>query len=340
MNLIDVIVPCYGYGRYLEQCVRSVLDQGIDALRVLIIDDASPDETHCIGERLASADSRVTFVRHVCNQGHIKTYNEGLTWATSRYLLLLSADDYLLPGALLRATELLNQYSDMAFCFGRAIVSTESTLPSEFRSNKTKAADTVRSGAQFIESCIRMGANNVVATPTAVVRTSVQKQLGFYLPRLPHSGDFEMWLSLAARGSVGYVGCAQAVYRRHQSNMSMSYVCDNILRDLLQRQAAIDAFRDRSAASDLDIQALHRRLLFSLAHSAIGQASTAFNRNKVGLSKQLSDMALDVCPSIRWSAAWNRLVLKRRIGHKASRTLLPLFAILRTASTWLFNRQI
>jgi hypothetical protein len=168
----------------------------------------------------------------------------------------------------------------------------------------------------------------------------VQKQLGSYLPELPHSGDFEIWLSLAARGSVGFIGCAQAVYRRHESNMSMSYACDNILRDLLQRQAAINAFRDRSARSDLDIQTLHRRLLCSLSHSAIGEASAAFNRNKVEMSKQLSDMARDVCPTIRSTAAWNRLVLKRLIGHKASKTLLPLSAMLRTASTRLFNRVI
>jgi hypothetical protein len=61
--------------------------------------------------------------------------------------------------------DVASEYSDMAFCFGRAIVSTESTLPSELPSDRTKAGNTVRSGAQFIESCIRMGAGNLVPTP-------------------------------------------------------------------------------------------------------------------------------------------------------------------------------
>ena len=74
---------------------------GVD-VRVLIIDDASTDDTPQVGQTLASTDSRVQFRRHDANKGHIATYNEGLLgWAAARYSLLLSADDALVPGALL-----------------------------------------------------------------------------------------------------------------------------------------------------------------------------------------------------------------------------------------------
>jgi glycosyltransferase involved in cell wall biosynthesis len=42
MAKVDIVVPCYNYGRYLEGCVRSVLEQSLGDLRVLIIDDARP----------------------------------------------------------------------------------------------------------------------------------------------------------------------------------------------------------------------------------------------------------------------------------------------------------
>ena len=100
---IDVVIPCYNYGRFLYQCVNSVLGQaGVD-VRVLVIDDASPDNTAEVAAALARADSRVTVIRHSTNKGHINTYNEGIEWASADYMLLLSADDYLLPGALCRA---------------------------------------------------------------------------------------------------------------------------------------------------------------------------------------------------------------------------------------------
>ena len=78
ISAIDVVVPCYNYAHFLGRCVESVLSQrGVD-VRVLIIDDASRDETPKWGERLASLDPRVEFRRHDINRGHICTYNEGL----------------------------------------------------------------------------------------------------------------------------------------------------------------------------------------------------------------------------------------------------------------------
>ena len=45
MSSVDVIVPCYRYGHFLRDCVESVLAQAGPSVRVLIIDDASPDNT-------------------------------------------------------------------------------------------------------------------------------------------------------------------------------------------------------------------------------------------------------------------------------------------------------
>lgn len=61
---VDVVVPCYRYGHFLRQCVESVLSQASVDVRVLIIDDASPDNTAEVASALASMDPRVYFVRH------------------------------------------------------------------------------------------------------------------------------------------------------------------------------------------------------------------------------------------------------------------------------------
>ena len=103
MHRIDVIVPCYNYARYLRGCVQSVLRQEGVQVRVLIIDDFSPDHTPEVGRALAEEDSRVEYRRHPQNARHIATYNEGFEWAAGGATLRLSADDLLTPGALFRA---------------------------------------------------------------------------------------------------------------------------------------------------------------------------------------------------------------------------------------------
>ena len=94
MPSVSVVIPCYKYGRFLPGCVRSVLDQeGVD-VRVLIIDDASPDDSAQVALDLAADDERVEARVHEVNKGHIATYNEGLLeWADGDYSVLISADD-------------------------------------------------------------------------------------------------------------------------------------------------------------------------------------------------------------------------------------------------------
>ncbi len=58
MSSVSVIIPCYRYAQFLPECVASVLAQRDVDLRVLILDDASPDETPAAAAALAAADSR------------------------------------------------------------------------------------------------------------------------------------------------------------------------------------------------------------------------------------------------------------------------------------------
>ena len=122
MSSVSVIIPCYNYARYLRGCVESVLGQTGVEVRVLILDDCSPDDTPAVAAELVCADGRVEFRRHAVNQRHIATYNEGLAWADGDCTLLLSADDLLTPGALARAARLLDARPDVGLVYGRQVL--------------------------------------------------------------------------------------------------------------------------------------------------------------------------------------------------------------------------
>jgi glycosyltransferase involved in cell wall biosynthesis len=316
MSSVDVIVPCYRYGHFLRQCVESVLSQSLPNVRILVIDDASPDNTAEIAAELVRKDCRVTFLRHTTNKGHINTYNEGIDWASGDYMLILSADDYLLPGALRRSADLMDGHPEVGFTFGRGIeLNNTGTTPqlSDTVDIARKGGWRIVPGRQFIELS---GARNIVSTPTAVVRTELQKQLGGYRPELPHSGDMEMWLRFAAHGSVGILESYQAVYRRHSSNMSLAYMTRGWLPDIQQRKAALDCFFEMCTGWLPNPGQLRRRMYRSVACASIGLASTAFNDGEMGLSEQLSEFALDVCPDIKKSLPWMKLACKRHLGFR------------------------
>jgi glycosyltransferase involved in cell wall biosynthesis len=326
MSSVDLVVPCYRYGHFLRECVESALAQAGTDIRILIIDDASPDNTAEIATDLSKESSRVTFVRHVTNKGHIATYNEGIEWASADYYMILSADDYLLPGALYRSTKLLEAHPALGFAFGRAITLIDGFGPDSTGPGDCEAACRIMPGLDFIRLS---GARNIVPTPTAVVRTELQKRVGGYRSELPHSGDMELWFRLAAHSSVGILGSAQAVYRRHSNNMSLLYTTNSSLPDLQHRKAAIDYFMRTCRALLPEAEQIHRELLRSLACDAVGFASSAFNNGEMELFQQLSQFALEECPEITRSLHWMKLTCKRHLGVEKWHFLQPSVAQIR-----------
>jgi GT2 family glycosyltransferase len=316
MTSVDVIIPCYGYARFLNECVNSVLSQHGVTVRILILNDASPDNTTEIAEEIASRDSRVEVVNHTKNKGHIASYNEGIEWASADYLLLLSADDYLLPGALTRAASAMDANPAVAFTFGGSIQLYEGGAMRHIDALPVSAERRniqLFTGPEFIR---RSGATNMVATATAVVRTAMQKRLGGYRPDLPHSGDLEMWLRFAAHGAVAYIEAFQAVYRIHRNNMSLAYRAAYNMPDLEQRLRALEVFLECCAGVMDNPQQVRRVLFRSLACEAVCCASAAFNEGETGAANQLTAFAVSLSPDVTRSLAWLRFKCKRLLGHR------------------------
>ncbi|WP_422925465.1 glycosyltransferase [Singulisphaera sp. PoT] len=339
MSRIDVIIPCYQYGRFLRQCVESVLSQSHEDLRVLIIDDASKDKTAEVAEALVAEDHRVTFRRHTTNIRHIATFNEGLAWATGEYTVLISADDMLAPGSLARSVRLLDAHPEVGFAYGPAIViQTDEDLP-EARSSSKEDPWNILSGPAFIELCCDAG-SNLVSTPTVMVRTSLQHQLGGYRPDLPHSADMEMWMRFGAHAAVGLIDADQAYYRLHDKNMSRGYFngMDNArfepaIADLRQRKAAFDVFFETQAAFIADVERLRKDADRGLAWEAFWGASAVFEQGGISGCDAMLEFALEIAPELVAEPEWSRMRFKRRLGPRLWSTLRPVVGFLRPRSS-------
>jgi glycosyltransferase involved in cell wall biosynthesis len=327
MSRVDVIVPCYNYGRYLPACLRSVLSQEGIAVRVLVIDDASPDGSGAVAEELARQDGRVEARRHPVNRGHIATYNEGLDWAEGDYALLLSADDLLAPEALLRAARLLDARPEVSLTYGRQIrFATEG--PPEAPPPAGRAGGwRVLAGREFIAECCRTG-GNPVSTPTAVVRTSLWKELGGYRAELPHTADMELWLRFAAHTDVGVIDAVQALKRVHPDNMQYQYLGPE-LGDLRQRYAAFEALFSGYGRRVRGAPSLWAQATAVLADQAFWAGSRAFDRGDVTACRQCLEYALSLDPGLRDRRPWARLRWKQRLGPRIWRVVRPVLERLR-----------
>jgi glycosyltransferase involved in cell wall biosynthesis len=237
---VDVVVPCYRYGRFLRECVSSVLTQDDVEVRILIIDDASSDGSADVANELASEDGRVEVIVHRANQGHIATYNEGIEWASAKYFLLLSADDLITPGCLKRAVSIMEQHASISMTHGDEIDLLPNREAPDLAQQGCDGQWIVQPGLELIKGLCH-SATNSIRTSTVVVRTAAQKAVGGYRQGLPHAGDLEMWLRLASIGKVAKTPLIQGIRRVHRANMSMTEF-GHPIADFRQLMAAFDTF--------------------------------------------------------------------------------------------------
>ena len=294
MAKFDIVIPCYNYGRFLKGCVRSVLDQSVEDLRVLIIDDASTDHSLSVAEALAASDNRVDVVSHPQNWGHINTYNQGIDWASGEYFLLLSADDLLVEGTLERAAKVMDTDPDIVLTHGIGI-SWQDHMPFP----ETGAQQSYGWTRQdLIREMCAIGAN-VVDTPTAIGRTSVQKAIGGYRTSLPHTADMEMWLRFSAHGAVARIEAVQAIYRIHQSNMSKSHWNED-WSDYPHRKAAFDRFFEEYSDRVPGARGLETEARSALAETAFWRAMGRLRRGHINSCIQLLRFCVDLNPRMRF----------------------------------------
>jgi glycosyltransferase involved in cell wall biosynthesis len=323
-STVDVVIPCYKYGSVLPTAVSSVLDQpGVD-VRVLVIDDASGDGSADVARGLAEADSRVEVLEHRENKGHIATYNEGLLdWAKADYSVLLSADDALTPGALRRATALLDAHPEVGFAYGRPL-HWDGSMPLPYARTQGNGW-TIYEGTSWLRRRFAVG-DGCITSPEVVVRTQLQQSVGGYDPQLRHTGDIEMWMRMALHADVGYLrGVDQAYYRVHGNNMSAAYYASGVA-DLRQRLAAYTALLRRADKLLPEQADWDRKVRRVLARDALRRAGRAYDKGQVDEHPvdELVEFAHEATGDLASLPEWHTLKFRQWLGQRRASALRPL----------------
>jgi hypothetical protein len=330
---VSVVVTCFNYGRWLAGCVDSALGQpGVD-VDVLIVDDASSDDSAAVAQGLAARDPRVRVVVHARNRGHVPSVNEALGRVDGDYVVKLDADDLLTPGSLARSVALLEAQPEVGFVYGRAlhfgvhaadgmsrlhrIVQARTVAvtdrPPARRIDARARRWTVWPGATWLEAMCRRGAN-CISQPEVVMRAATLRVVGGYDEGLPHTSDLAMWLRLASRADVGHVdGAIQGLYRVHPHGLQRT-VHAGTLTDLRGRLAAFDSVLAGAAvpAAAALLDTARRRL----AVEALEEACHAYDRGRVGAEpvEALAAFALDAWRGAGDLPEWRRLERRQRMG--------------------------
>ena len=108
---VSVVIPVFNGAACLEAGVRSVLDQSLSDLEIVIVDDASTDESLAIANRLAERETRIRTIALPRNGGPSVARNRGIASATGEWIAILDADDRFKPTRLETLTRFAGEHA-------------------------------------------------------------------------------------------------------------------------------------------------------------------------------------------------------------------------------------
>ena len=108
--LISIVIANYNYGHYLEDAIRSVIDQDVDdVVELIICDGGSTDNSVDI---IKKYDDKIAWWCSEKDEGQSDAFNKGFVQAKGKYLTWLNADDVMFKGCLKKVLRILNEHPE------------------------------------------------------------------------------------------------------------------------------------------------------------------------------------------------------------------------------------
>jgi glycosyltransferase involved in cell wall biosynthesis len=222
---VSVVIPAYRRPDMVERAVRSVLAQSQTPAEIIVVDDASGDET---GARAASLGARV--ITHDENQGEGRARNTGLRAARHDWVALLDCDDEWLPNHLATVWAARGDH----VLVGAAAIAVADGSDERRVYGWGGRRPLVITGP----AAVAVPENNLVPSAALLRRDHALAVGGFR--KLPRAADLDLWLRMTERGTAVALPTVTAIYHVHPGQVST----DQRLMDEAHR-GVLDEFADR-----------------------------------------------------------------------------------------------
>lgn len=202
---ISILIPNYNHAHYLSKCLRSVLIEAPQDSEILVIDDASTDNSVDIIQSFLTTDTRVKLYKNRSNKGVNATVNYGLELVNGEYFFGLSADDQLLPGFFGKTLTVLRNHREVNLCSSDYAYFYDDK-PENIFINRLMATDSpylILHPEQTVERFRKT--DFWIPGHTSVVRTEIARRYGGYQNQIRHFSDFYLVHRIALTQPIAYI---------------------------------------------------------------------------------------------------------------------------------------
>ncbi|MBY0687195.1 glycosyltransferase [Microbacterium marinilacus] len=220
---LSVVVPAYNNGRTLRETLRSVLDQDVDGLELIVGDHSSADDTAQVMAEFAS-DPRVTLLTTEAGGGAGRNWNRVTSAATGTYLKLVCGDDVLRPGVLRRQVELLERTGAVLTACRRDIIDAEGRVLMPAWGLRGIARP--MAGAEAVRRAVRAGSNLFGEPASVTMRRDALVAAGGWSDAFPYLIDQATYSRVLLQGGFVPDDEVGATFRMSDAQWSVALVAE------------------------------------------------------------------------------------------------------------------
>lgn len=216
MPKVTIAIPTHNRGRFLPKAIESVLSQTYSDFELLVVDNASTDNTKKVVKQYK--DSRLRYYRNKSNIGMINNWNRCVKLARGKYLVILGDDDLLYPIFLEESTQVHQKYK-LGFSFTHCNkVDSEGKIIVRWGYNFPPAG--LLKGEKYLELTIKYGAC-LTNSSTVLLNTDIFNKIGLFEGKYAsNTFDFNMWIRIANEFDVYFIDKVLIDYRIHKDQVS------------------------------------------------------------------------------------------------------------------------
>jgi GT2 family glycosyltransferase len=204
---VTVLMTTWNGAAFIEASIASVLAQDFADFELIVVDDASTDDTPRV--LAAITDPRLRVLRRETNGGVVAARNTGFAAARGRYVAALDHDDLSLPGRLGRQAGYLDTHPDVV------LVATEIVIE---KSGQRTAPDHPRGGDPLLMRWL-LHVDNPMTWSSVMLRADAARRLGAFMrPEYELADDFDLYHRLLTIGEIARLDEVLTVYRWHAAN--------------------------------------------------------------------------------------------------------------------------
>ena len=231
--LVSICVPSYNGEKWIREAIDSALAQTYKPLEIVIVDDASTDNTLEIIQ--SYRDPRIRIEVNKKNLGPTNNKNRCIKLAKGSLIKFLSQDDALYPSCVEKMAKLFKFYQQIGLVFAPRDVLLENPIdPTAIAWKKRygklhtrfQYLSEVNNGRELLKNWSAYDfKGNWIGEPSSVmVRKACLERIGMFNTRLRQCADYELWIRMMYFYDIGFINETLSAYRVHSSSSSASNI--------------------------------------------------------------------------------------------------------------------